>query len=110
MFKLSLKILVSLLLVCSFLVESHEIDQMTLEEKVGQLFMAYFDGESANEHAERLIRETKIGGIIYYNWSNGLEDPSKVQKMSNDLQALATQYVGIPLFISADQEGGVGSS
>jgi len=64
MFKLSLKILLSLLF-CPFIVESYPIDQMTLEEKVGQLFMAYFDGEEANEHAERLIKETKIGGYHY---------------------------------------------
>ena len=107
MFKLSFKILVCFLLTRSFPAECYEIDQMTLEEKVGQLFMAYFDGEGANECAERLIRETKIGGIIYYAWSNGLKDPFKVQKMSNDLQKLAIQYIGIPLFISADQEGGL---
>ena len=107
MFKLSFKMLVLLLLTSTFLAECCQIDQMTLEEKIGQLFMSYFDGEYSNKHAERLIQETKIGGIIYYNWANGLGDPSKVQKMSNDLQLLATQYVGIPLFISVDQEGGL---
>jgi len=84
-----------------------EINQMTLEERVGQLLMAYFDGEEANEQAERLIRETKIGGIIYYNWSNGLTDPLKIQKMSRDLQTLALKNSGIPLLIATDQEGGL---
>ena len=77
--------------------------QMTVEEKVGQLFMAYFDGDSVNEHAKRLIQDAKIGGIIYYQWANGLYSPEQVKTLSHDLQKLAD----IPLFIAIDQEGGV---
>lgn len=80
---------------------------MTVEEKVGQVLMAYFDGEEVNAEAKRLIEKTKIGGIIYYNWSNQLVDPVKIQKMSADLQALASNHIGIPLLISTDQEGGL---
>jgi len=107
MYKFCLTIITSLLIYITCLVEGGEIDQMTLEEKIGQLFITYFNGDYANEHAERLIKETKIGGIIYYNLTNGLKDPSKILKMSNDLQELAKRYIGIPLFISTDQEGGL---
>ncbi len=88
-------------------VEAFDLGHMTLEEKVGQMFMAYFDGHEANENAEKLLRETKIGGIILYNWANGLTNPYQVQKLSLGLQELAAQHVGIPLLIAADQEGGV---
>jgi len=46
------------------------IEAMTLEEKIGQLLMVHFQGEVANETARSLIQDVKVGGIIYYNWSN----------------------------------------
>lgn len=95
------------LLFWTFRSECRDIDQLSLEEKVGQLFMSYFDGEFANRNAKRLIKETKIGGIIYYNWANQLTDPYQVWQMSKDLQNLADQYIGIPVFIAVDQEGGL---
>lgn len=71
--------------------------KMTLEEKVGQLLMVNFHGEVANEEAKILIQDTKEGGIIYYNWSNGLSSPEQVQDLSFGLQKL-TQNNRIPSF------------
>lgn len=78
------------------------LHQMTLEEKVGQVLMVNFRGEVANEDAQTLIQETHVGGIIYYNWANGLTSPQQVLNLSASLQQLAA----IPLLIAADQEGG----
>lgn len=83
---------------------SYSVKEMSLEEKVGQLLMTQFHGEDANEDARLLIQEVKVGGIIYYNWSNGLHSPSQVQALSAGLQKLAHP---IPLLIAVDQEGGV---
>lgn len=87
---------------------SLSVSDLTLEEKVGQLMMAHFHGSEANEEAAQLIQECHIGGIIYYSWANELCSPEQVQNLSRGLQQLAynTRY-SIPLFISADQEGGV---
>jgi beta-N-acetylhexosaminidase len=84
------------------------IQTMTLEEKVGQLLMVNFHGEVANNEAKTLIQDTKVGGIIYYNWSNGLSSPEQVQDLSFGLQKLTqNNRIPIPLFIAVDQEGGV---
>lgn len=84
------------------------IQTMTLEEKVGQLLMVHFHGEVVNEDARTLIHDTKVGGIIYYNWSNGLNSPEQVQNLSFGLQKLTQDNrLPIPLFIAVDQEGGV---
>ncbi len=86
---------------------SSTIDQMTLEEKVGQLLVAHFYGEEANQDAHFLIREVHIGGIIYYNWANGLKSPHQVRLLSDGLQAIACENrLPIPLWIVVDQEGG----
>lgn len=84
------------------------VSELSLEEKVGQILMVHFHGEEANEDAKALIQETHVGGIIYYNWANGLTSPQQVHKMSAGLQKLAqgTKH-SLPLLIAADQEGGV---
>lgn len=75
---------------------------LTLEEQVGQLLMVHFNGEIANEEAKFLIQKVYVGGIIYYNWANGLNSKEQVRNLSLSLQRLAK----IPLLIAVDQEGG----
>lgn len=83
------------------------VNDMTLEEKVGQLFMVPFLGKESNQDAKRLIQDIHVGGIIYYTWSNALDSPQQVRTLSENLQKLADQtHLKIPLFIATDQEGG----
>jgi beta-N-acetylhexosaminidase len=80
---------------------------LNLEEKVGQLLIAHFRGENANDEAKVLINTVRVGGIIYYNWANQLSSPEQVQALSNGLQRLAHHnHSRIPLLIGVDQEGG----
>lgn len=85
-----------------FYLFSCSLDELSLEEKVGQMLIAHFHGRIANEDARILTREAHIGGFIYYNWTNELESPQQVKELSVSLQNLAK----FPLFISVDQEGG----
>lgn len=83
-------------------------EMMTLEEKIGQLLMVHFNGETANEEAKVLIQKVHVGGFIYYNWANGLNSPEQVFCLSLSLQKLSDQNrIPIPLFIAVDQEGGL---
>lgn len=83
------------------------IEDMTLEEKVGQLLMVHFNGESLNDDAALLIQNLYVGGFIYYNWANGLDTPLQVRQLSTELQQAAElNPQPIPLFIAIDQEGG----
>ena len=91
---------------------------MSLETKVGQLFMVYVHGESADSdhpdavasNRERLgadngaafIAAYKPGGIIYFDWANGLTDPEQIAALSNGLQEASET----PLLIATDQEYG----
>ncbi len=80
---------------------------LTLEQKVGQLIVTHFHGETANSEAQLLIQEIGVGGVIYYNWSNSLHSPEQVKALSEGLKSLAVgQTCSIPLFIMVDQEGG----
>ena len=69
------------------------LEKMSLEEKVGQVLMTHFHGKSVNDHAKILIHDLKIGSIIYYNWSNGLDSPKQIFDLSSALQELAKEKI-----------------
>lgn len=103
----------------------HElISKMTLEEKVGQLFVTYAYGATAdttdpadvtaNEaelgvaNGAELVDKYHLGGVIYFAWSRNVANPQQIAGLSNGLQRVATsQRMHIPLLISTDQEHGV---
>ena len=102
------------------------LQRMTLEEKVGQLFVVEAYGRDARNVSatavagnQRLygvntpadvIDKYKPGGVIYYTAARGpdnIGDPRQIATLSNGLQDVATtQRQPIPLLISTDQEGG----
>ncbi|GAB3646356.1 glycoside hydrolase family 3 protein [Glycomyces tarimensis] len=102
---------------------TERLASMTLEEKVGQLFMVYAHGSTADtddpdavaanrdhlgaDNAADFIAEYRPGGIIYFTWSDNVQDPEQIAALSNGLQEAATADGGVPLFIAADQEYGV---
>lgn len=74
---------------------------MSLKEKVGQLFMVNalsIDPDSGTEEIRRLIREHKIGGIIF---SKG--GPRRQAAMTNEFQEISET----PLLIGMDAEWGL---
>lgn len=79
---------------------------MTLEQKVSQVFMVPFPGELVEESNEAYLQEMPIGNIIFYKWANGLDTKEQIKRLSSSLQKKIYDKVGIPAFISADQEGG----
>ncbi|MBS3765865.1 hypothetical protein KGY71_05025, partial [Candidatus Bipolaricaulota bacterium] len=83
------------------------LDQMTLEEKIGQLLMVKALEGSDGEPAERtkgLIQELGAGSVIFYS----LPGPKSATKFTNKLQKWAMNSPsGVPLLVGADLEYGV---
>ncbi|BCJ47104.1 beta-N-acetylhexosaminidase [Actinoplanes ianthinogenes] len=89
---------------------------MTLPEKVGQLFTTYVYGNDATtaspdnrrlygvDTPAEVVRKYHLGGVIYFAWTNSLQNIRQVTTLSNGLQAAAE---GVPLTIATDQEHGV---
>ncbi len=78
-----------------------QLTEMTLDEKIGQLFMvaAYSNKDAAHQQSiERLIKEQHIGGLIFFKGT-----PYKQAKQTNRYQSLAK----VPLLISIDGEWGL---
>lgn len=97
---------------------------MSLEEKVGQLFVMRVYGHSATEPdqadidanlkeigvrtAAELISTYHVGGIIYFTWAHNTRDPHQIAELSNGLQRAALAGRSrLPLLVSTDQEHGI---
>jgi len=83
----------------------YQIDKLSLEEKIGQLIVFGFDALTLNDHAIELIKKYKAGNVILF--ARNVESPEQVFKLNQNLQKLALETIGIPLFICIDQEGGM---
>ncbi|MFE0086890.1 glycoside hydrolase family 3 protein [Streptomyces sp. NPDC058991] len=100
------------------------ISRMSLEEKVGQLFVMRVYGHSATapdqadvdanlreigvRSAAELVERYHVGGIIYFVWAHNTRDPQQIAELSNGIQqAGLAQPTPVPLLISTDQEHGI---
>ncbi|MEU4391323.1 glycoside hydrolase family 3 protein [Kribbella sp. NPDC023855] len=96
------------------------LHRMTLEEKIGQMFVLFGYGPDAHKPDARnttlygvatpaeVIAKYKPGGWIYFSARGNVENPTQLATYSNQLQqaALSTGR-RIPLTIATDQEQGV---
>lgn len=76
-------------------------NQMTLDERIGQLFMvaAYSNKDSVhNNSIEKLVSQYKIGGLIFFQGG-----PKRQAKLTNRYQKKSK----LPLFIGIDAEWGL---
>lgn len=81
----------------------HLLGKMTLEEKVGQVFLLAFDGERLDE-ARVLFEQYFVGGSYLSN--DNLPAPQVAADLTARIQGFAANTrLGIPLLLGADQEG-----
>jgi beta-N-acetylhexosaminidase len=76
-------------------------NQMSLDEKIGQLFMvaAYSNKDAAHfAEVDKLVSENKVGGLIFFQGG-----PMRQARLTNRFQSLAK----VPLFIGIDAEWGL---
>lgn len=90
---------------------ARQLAQMTIEEKIGQLFIVPFVGSDVSPTSDivRLITEYKIGGVVLQasnsNFSNTPDTPRQVANLVNHLQTIALDGGGPPLLVAIDHEG-----
>ena len=81
------------------------LENMTLEEKIGQLMVVGFQSTESDEHIESMIKNYHVGGVILFD--RNMKTPSQVAELTNQLQDIAySTKLQIPLTFSVDQEGG----
>lgn len=87
------------------------MEEMTLEEKVAQLFIiqpeAILDvgtAVAAGDATREAIDKYPVGGFIYFG--ENLQSKEQTQEMLRNVQAYSTERTGFPAFLSVDEEGG----
>ncbi|AIS02328.1 glycoside hydrolase family 3 protein [Streptomyces glaucescens] len=100
------------------------IARMSIEAKIGQLFVPYFYGTSATSPSQfdqdrnlrelgvrtvaELIAKYQVGGVIYFSgWANNIQNPRQIADLTNGVQRASLALpTPIPSLISIDQEHG----
>jgi beta-N-acetylhexosaminidase len=83
------------------------LSHMSLEEKVGQLFMVWFEGRENAPLLREAITRRHAGGIILYDITDNVGSPTEVARLTNAAQRMAAESgAGVGLLIGIDQEGG----
>ncbi len=97
------------------------LNQLSLEQRVGQLFVVSVWGKSADEAhptnrlnygvdtPAEVVQRYNVGGVIYFNnaSTDNVDSPQQVAAFSNGLQrAAVSSGLHLPLIIAIDQEGG----
>lgn len=80
-----------------------DINSLSLEEKIGQMFLVAYEENTITEELKMLIQKYKIGGIILYR--KKFIQYQDLVKFINEIKEL-NKSNPLPLFISIDQEGG----
>lgn len=94
-----LAVAVALLTPAATPAEAFAVDELTLEQQVGQLLVLRFKGETPPEYARRALRERRAAGVILF--TDNIRSPEQVRALTRALRRAG----GDPL-VSVDQEGG----
>src|SRR5690554_4259008 len=81
------------------------VKDLTLDEKIGQLIVFGFPEDEYSERIDGLIKEYKLGNILLF--TRNITSPEKLFNLNQNIQKAMMKYIGIPAFITADQEGGM---
>src|SRR3954454_20499339 len=92
--------------------------RMSLEEKVGQLFIQNVYGKDATTPDARniplygvatpaeVVQKYHLGGVIYFAWTDSVQNPPQITGLSNGVQKAALTQQGskvrIPLQVATD--------
>ena len=80
-----------------------KVNEMTIDEKIGQLLIVGIDGYNIDEKTIKMIQKYHIGGFILFN--RNIQDANQTISLINSLKE-TNESNDIPLFISLDEEGG----
>ncbi|MDZ4661969.1 MAG: glycoside hydrolase family 3 protein [Pseudomonadota bacterium] len=80
------------------------IQEMTIEQRVGQLFLVGFSGLTPEDGLRSIIRDVKPGGILFF--SRNIKSARQTSKLIFRSQVYAQTQARVPMFVAVDQEGG----
>ncbi|MBQ6544279.1 MAG: glycoside hydrolase family 3 protein [Lachnospiraceae bacterium] len=84
---------------------------LSTEEKIAQLFFVTPDAlarrtdvTQVGDTVKSAFQTTPVGGLIFFK--NNITGKSQIRQMTGDAQKMSERRVGLPIFLSVDEEGG----
>lgn len=81
------------------------IDEMTLEHKIGQMFMVNLFGQGLTDAGREILEVWQPGAVVILD--SNIINAQQVTQLTNTYQTTIIEAGGVPLFITTDQEGGI---
>ncbi|MBB6453853.1 beta-N-acetylhexosaminidase [Salirhabdus euzebyi] len=81
---------------------AEQLQSLSLEQKIGQLFMVGIEGQTIDSVMKQYINDYYVGGFILFK--DNMESVEQTVSFINDLKKANEDQV--PLFFSVDEEGG----
>jgi beta-N-acetylhexosaminidase len=81
-------------------VVSQILANMTLDQKLGQMMMVQFSGQSYTPDLSAMISQYQVGAVIYYQYN--IASKSQLINLNEQIQ----QNADLPMIVAIDQEGG----
>jgi beta-N-acetylhexosaminidase len=83
------------------------LNQMTLREKIAQMYLQYFQGYEDMPEAMKLMNQkTELGGFIFFS-GNNVKTIDQLHEMTTRIQNQArNNRFNLPFLLTIDQEGG----
>lgn len=86
--------------------EEPGVADLDLEQKVGQLVLAGFDGTHPSEEFDALVSDHHLGNAIYF--ARNVDTPVQLARLTDEIRDRMRQAnAGIPPLVAIDQEGGI---
>lgn len=87
------------------------MNEMTLSEKIAQMFIVTPEAltgvdnvTAAGETTKSAFNEHPVGGLIYFD--GNLQTEEQLRTMLSDMDQISRDCLGLPAFLSVDEEGG----
>ncbi len=96
--------LVFLLLMQPVWADADPLSGMTLEQRIGQMFVVNLYGPQLTEAGRDFLTRVQPGGVVLIG--DNIGTPEALTALINSYQQTITRAGGVPLFVAVDQEGG----
>ncbi len=103
--RLLLIFLLALILVKPAIAQTSRLDSMSLEQRIGQMFMVTLHGSVLPEVSRDFIQKWQPGIVVLFTSNTGT--PEAITRLTNEYQQAMQDVGAVPLLIAIDQEGGV---
>jgi len=78
------------------------IDEMTLEHKIGQMFMVNLFGQGLTDAGREILEVWQPGAVVILD--SNIINAQQVTQLTNTYQTTIIEAGGVPLFITTDQD------